>query len=104
VQQWSTSLQKTLGRNTTLEAGYHGERGFHLQRADLINNAPPAPGALQARRPYQDATFVSGTVLPSNITSQARRFPSGSVNMLQNTARSWYDAGYVNLRRAMRIV
>jgi len=99
VQQWSTSLQKTLGRNTTLEAGYHGERGLHLQRADLINNAPPAPGALQARRPYQAATFVSGTVLPSNITVASLKFPVSSVNMLQNTARSWYDAGYVNLRR-----
>ncbi len=99
VQQWSTSVQKTLGHNTTLEAGYHGERGFHLQRADLINNAPPAPGALQARRPYQDATFVSGTVLPSNITVASLTFPVSSVNMLQNTARSWYDAGYVNLRR-----
>ena len=99
VQQWSTSLQKTLGRNTTLEAGYHGERGLHLQRADLINNAPPAPGALQARRPYQNATFVSGTVLPSNITVASSTFPVSSVNMLQNTARSWYDAGYVNLRR-----
>ena len=26
-------------------------------------------------------------------------FPVSTVNMLQNTARSWYDAGYVNLRR-----
>ena len=99
VQQWSTSLQKSLGRNTTLEAGYHGERGFHLQRADLINNALPGPGALQARRPYQDATFVNGTVLPSNITVASTTFPVSSVNLLQNTARSWYDAGYVNLRR-----
>ena len=99
VQQWSASVQKTLGRNTTLEGGYHGERGLHLQRADLINNAPPAPGALQARRPYQNASFVSGTVLPSNITVASTTFPVSSVNMLQNTARSWYDAGYINLRR-----
>ncbi len=26
-------------------------------------------------------------------------FPVSTVNMLENTARSWYDAGYVNLRR-----
>ena len=44
VQQWSTSLQKSLGSATTLEIGYLGERGFHLQRAHLINNAPPGPG------------------------------------------------------------
>ena len=99
IQQGSASLEKTLGHDTTIEVGYHGERGFHLQRSDLINNAPPGPGTLQPRRPYQDATFVNGTVLPANITVQSTTFPVSAVNMLENTARSWYDAGYVDLRR-----
>ena len=99
VQQWSASFEKSLKHDTTLEAGYHGERGFHLQRSDLINNAPPGPGTLQTRRPYQDATFVGGTVLPADITVASTTFPVSAVNMLQNTARSWYDAAYVDLRR-----
>src|SRR6266566_8297092 len=37
VQQWSTSVEKSLGRETTLEVGYLGARGIHLQRAELIN-------------------------------------------------------------------
>jgi hypothetical protein len=99
IQQWSASLQKSIGHDTTLEIGYHGERGFHLQRSHLINNAIPAPGAIQPRRPYQRAQFQAGTVFPSNITVASDSFPVSTVNMLENTAQSWYDAGYVALRR-----
>jgi hypothetical protein len=99
VQQWSASLQKSLGRDTTLEVGYHGEHGLHLQRSHLINNAPPAPGAIQPRRPYQVITFLPGTVFPPGVTVVSSSTPVSTVNMLENTARSWYDAAYVTLRR-----
>jgi hypothetical protein len=99
IQQWSASVQKSLGHDTTLEAGYHGEHGLHLQRSHLINNADPGPGALQPRRPYQVATFLPGTVFPAGVTVASTSMPVSTVNLLENTARSWYDAGYVNLRR-----
>ncbi len=99
VQQWSSSVQKSLGRDTTLEVGYHGERGLHLQRSHLINNAQPGSGALQPRRPYQVATFLPGTVFPTAATVVSPSVPVSTVNLLENTARSWYDAGYVNIRR-----
>jgi hypothetical protein len=99
IQQWSASLQKSLGGDTTLEAGYHGEHGLHLQRSHLINNADPAPGTLQPRRPYQTATFLPGTVFPAGVTVVSSSIPVSTVNLLENTARSWYDAGYINLRR-----
>src|SRR5262249_10865927 len=99
IQQWSSSVQKSLGRDTTLEVGYHGEHGLHLQRSHLINNADPAPGALQPRRPYQAATFLPGTVFPAGVTVASTSIPVSTVNLLENTARSWYNAGYVNLRR-----
>jgi hypothetical protein len=99
IQQWSLSLGKSLGPETTVEVGYLGSRGFHLQRAHLINNAPPGPGPIQPRRPYQTLTFVPGTVLPSNITVQSSTFPVSGMNLLENTAQSWYDAGYANVRR-----
>jgi hypothetical protein len=102
IQQWSGSLEKSLGKETTLEFGYLGSGGFHLQRAHLINNAPPGPGAIQPRRPIQKMNFVPGTVLPSNVTvltPGTLTTPTSSVNLLENTAQSWYDAGYVNLRR-----
>jgi hypothetical protein len=99
VQQFTASIQKSLGPETTVEAGYHGERGFHLQRSHLINNALPGPGLVQPRRPYGSITFLPGTVFPASVTVVSNTIPVSTVNWLENTARSWYDAGYINLRR-----
>ena len=103
VQQWNTSLQKSLGVNTSVEVGYLGSRGFHLQRAHLINNTLPGPGPLGPRRPFKTLSFVPGTVLTSssvdNAVIQGDTFPVSTINLLENSAQSWYDAGYVNLRR-----
>jgi hypothetical protein len=102
IQQWNTQIQKTLGDNTTVEVGYLGARGFHLQRAHLINNAPPGPGPLGPRRPFKTLSFVSGTTLTPSSTDaviQSQTFPVSTINLLEDTAQSWYDAGYVNVRR-----
>ena len=109
IQQWSASVEKSLGRETTLEVGYLGARGLHLQRADLINNAPPGPGPLGPRRPLKLLAFVDHSVLPPGVTvsptpppgcpAGAICTPVGTINLLANSAESWYDAGYVNLRR-----
>src|SRR5262249_3177663 len=74
-------------------------RGLHLQRSHLINNAPPGAGAIGPRRPFKTLSFLPGIELPSNITIASATFPVSGINLLENTARSWYDAGYVNLRR-----
>jgi len=102
VQQWNGSVQKSFGQDTSLEVGYIGSRGFHLQRAHLINNTLPGPGPLGPRRPFKTLTFVLGTVLtPSSTTAvvQSETFPVSTINLLENTAQSWYDAGFVNVRR-----
>src|SRR5262249_3027546 len=46
IQQWSLSVEKSVGSANTLEAGYLGSHGVHLQRAHLINNAPPGAGPI----------------------------------------------------------
>ncbi len=99
VQQATASIQKSLGPAMTIEAGYLGERGYHLQQAHLINNALPGPGLVQPRRPYHTASFAPGTVFPAGLDVASSTFTVSSINMLQNTARSWYDAGYINFRR-----
>ena len=102
VQQWNAAVQKSFGRDTSVEVGYLGARGFHLQRAHLINNAPPGPGPLGPRRPFKTLTFVPGTTLPpgsTNAVIQSMTFPVSTINLLENTAQSWYDAGYINVRR-----
>src|SRR5207344_1711482 len=62
-------------------------------------NAPPGPGAIGPRRPYKVLAFINGTVLPTNINVASTTFPVSGINLLENTAQSWYDAGYVNVRR-----
>jgi hypothetical protein len=99
IQQWSFSVEKSLGPETTLEMGYLGNRGVHLQRSHLINNAPPGPGPIGPRRPFKTISFLPGTVLPSNVNVVNTTFPVSGINLLENTARSWYDAGFVNVRR-----
>jgi len=99
IQQWSASLEKQLGSATTVELGYLGAGGFHLQRSHLINNAQPGPGLIQPRRPHPKISFVPNTVFPSNVTVSSSTFPVSTINLLENTSQSWYDAGYVNVRR-----
>ncbi len=102
VQQWNASVQKSLGTNTSVEVGYLGSRGFHLQRAHLINNTLPGPGPLGPRRPFKTLTFVPDTTLPRGSTTaviQSETFPVSTINLLENSAQSWYDAGYINVRR-----
>ncbi|MDT7778678.1 MAG: hypothetical protein QOC99_1190 [Acidobacteriota bacterium] len=99
IKQWSLAIEKSLGPETTLEIGYLGSRGMHLQRSHLINNAAPGPGAIGPRRPFTTLSFLPGVVLPDNITVANTTFPVSGINLLENTARSWYDAGYANVRR-----
>jgi hypothetical protein len=99
IEQWSGSIEKSLGSETTLELGYLGSHGVHLQRSHLINNAPAGPGAIGPRRPFRTLSFVPGMVLPDNITIANTTFPVSGINLLENSAQSWYEAGYVNVRR-----
>jgi hypothetical protein len=102
VQQWNGSVGKSFGQNTSIEIGYIGSRGFHLQRAHLINNTLPGPGPLGPRRPFKTISFLPGTVLTQSSTDavvQSMTFPVSTINLLENSAQSWYDAGYVNVRR-----
>ncbi len=104
-----SSLEKSLGSRTSVEIGYLGSHGVHLQRAHLINNAPPGAGPIGPRRPFHYLDFVSATTLPSNVTyvPPSAGCPNGAtlctpvstINLLEDTAQSWYDAGYVNVRR-----
>ena len=99
IEQWSGSIEKSLGDETTIELGYLGSHGLHLQRSHLINNAAPGPGAIGPRRPFRTLSFLPGMVLPDNISIVNTTFPVSGINLLENSAQSWYHAGYVNVRR-----
>jgi hypothetical protein len=94
-------LKSSWAAETTVEVGYLGAGGFHLQRSHLINNAQPGPGLIQPRRPFPKISFVPNTVFPAAVASTmtSSTFPATTINLLENTSQSWYDAGYVNVRR-----
>jgi hypothetical protein len=52
--QYVLNVQRTLGKSTTLEAGYNGSQSRHLD--DLINAGQPVPGtaAVVTRLPYPE--------------------------------------------------
>src|SRR5258707_29241 len=102
VQQWNASVQKRLGVNTSVEVGYIGSRGFHFQHPAYLTNTPPGAGPLGPRRPFKTLSFVPDTTLPPGSTDaviQSTTFPVSTINLLENSAQSWYDAGYANVRR-----
>ena len=88
IEQWSGSIEKSLGAETTLELGYLGSDGLHLQRSHLINNAPAGPGAIGPRRPFRTLSFLPGMVLPDDITIASTTFPVSGINLLENSAQS----------------
>lgn len=50
--QWSASVQRQVSASTFVEVSYVGSQASHLDNSRNLNDAPPAPGAVQARRPY----------------------------------------------------
>jgi hypothetical protein len=52
TQQWNLSLQRQLTSRLAITAAYVGNSTIHLQQGIRRNDPPPAPGAIQARRPF----------------------------------------------------
>lgn len=99
IQQASASIERQLGQTMVVEVGYTGAWGRNLDRSRLVNNAAPSPLPLGPRRPYQRISFVEGTELPDTWPIQSMTFPVGPINLLEFTARSSYNAGYVLVKR-----
>ena len=82
-QQWNFTLEYELLPNTAVRASYIGNMGTHLERSFNLNDPPPAPGAVQPRRPYQPfgaITYVESgrsSILHGIQLSAIRRFASG---------------------------
>lgn len=87
--EWNSTIQREIGRGTTIEVGYVGRRGLHNQRKRNINQLEP--GTLQANpginanylRPYTgygvvDISENSGTSRYNGLqASLQRRFAAG---------------------------
>jgi Carboxypeptidase regulatory-like domain len=80
---WNLSVQRAVTPNTSVQAEYIGSRTVHADSAATANFPLPAPGAIQARRPFPNlAAFTSirwdGWATFHALTLKAtRRFSSG---------------------------
>jgi hypothetical protein len=95
VEQASISFERQLTSTTMVQVGYLGAWGSSLDRSRLVNNAPPGPGGVQPRRPYQTISFVPNTdlgTLPPTVTVQSMTFPVGPINLLESSGRSQYNS------------
>ncbi|MBC7925273.1 MAG: TonB-dependent receptor, partial [Bryobacteraceae bacterium] len=59
VAQWSFGVQRELTKEMSLEVTYLGSAGIHLRRLQVYNSAPPGPGPINSRRPFQ---YLNGNV------------------------------------------
>jgi hypothetical protein len=54
LQQWNLTVERSLQSWGTISVSYVGSKGTKLIRAFDLNQPAPAPGDLQARRPYHN--------------------------------------------------
>src|SRR5690606_25555454 len=59
TSQWNLFIQKLLPGTTSLEVGYVGTKGTHLQNARSYNTPLPGPGSIDSRRPFPDFAGIT---------------------------------------------
>ena len=90
-QHYSLGVQQQLSPNTVFDIAYVGNHGVHLQSTDDFNDPSPAPGGVQARRPYQPwgtITYQSqdlGTTYQSLQTKIEHRAGNGLTGLISYT-------------------
>ncbi len=102
AQQWNFNIQRELGRDWMLEAGYSGNKGTHLENRYDDNYSPPGPGNLDTKRPYTSAAipgsnlvilpgamygyhFSGNSIYHALVTRLEKRFSSGFTLLVSYT-------------------
>ena len=80
MQHWNVTAQRQFGRIGVASVSYAGSKGTHLIRSRDLNQARPAPGPVQPRRPYP---------------------AYGSIFYIESAGRSAYDALQVVFTRPL---
>ncbi|MGH9659867.1 MAG: TonB-dependent receptor domain-containing protein, partial [Bryobacteraceae bacterium] len=105
IQQWNFYLERTLGQNMVVKAGYVGTKstGIAMYRE---GNAPlPGPGSVQPRRPFQNISSMrvadsEGFATYHGLETSIQRRFAGGVSFLANYtgSRTIDNQGLVDLR------
>jgi hypothetical protein len=56
VQEWNVAIQRQLGRSTSVELAYVGNKGTKLETNIPFNRPLPGPGDVDPRRPFPNLT------------------------------------------------
>lgn len=91
IQQWSLDVQRSIGKDFLIDAGYFGSKGTHLVGIVDINQVPPgaaiAAGIIQPGQPITSAT---------NPRLNAIR-PYKGYDAI-NTIQPWFNSNYHSLQ------
>ena len=93
VAQWSFGIQQQIKSNMSVDLNYLGSSGQYLEGAGTMNVAPPAPGAVNPRRPFPifggTGVWIEGAYHSSYHAMQAKfqHRPKHGFNLL--TAFTW---------------
>ncbi|MEI9970388.1 MAG: hypothetical protein WDM87_17895 [Terracidiphilus sp.] len=103
IQQWSVLDRKAVGQRDYIGNWLSGRGRLPLAACASHQQRVARTRLIQPRRPFPKVAFVPNTVLPSTVTvgptfNTDHLTAISTINLLENTAQSWYDAGYVNVR------
>jgi hypothetical protein len=87
--QWSFNVQRVIAPHTTLEAGYLGTSGVHLEQNVQINNSMPGTTAKRAFYGLTLAPSVQSALLYPATTTVV---PVTTINFFPHSAHSNYHA------------
>jgi hypothetical protein len=88
VDQWNASIQHQFGYNITLTGSYVGQGNRHLFYRYDANAAPPGPGSISSRQPYNKYGFTTNAYNQNNQTNSG-------YNALQIQAEKRYSHGLI---------
>jgi len=92
IAQWSFGVQQEIAQNMSLEVTYLGSAGSHLRRLGSYNDPAPAPGNVQANRPFNQIGSIQVMYAPSHSNYHAlqmafkHRFANGFTTL---SSYSW---------------
>ena len=105
VDQWNVSAQHQFGYDITLTASYVGQANRHLFYRFDANAAPPGPGPINLRQPYNSYGFTTNAYNQDNQSSSGynalelqgqKRYSHGLVFTAAFTWSNSYDFGVHN--------
>jgi hypothetical protein len=87
IQQWNVFVERTLGENFVVKAGYVGNHDVGLRRSVANNAPPPGPGSVQARRPFQNISSIdmratNGQSTYNGLELEVQKRYSGGLSLL----------------------